>query len=75
MGEDKHFNTADSSRVTKLRKERSKDGQFYYTMIAGNGEIVGTSEMYPTEDHVVRAMETLEARLDSGGVDIEPDGD
>lgn len=31
------------------RRETSGDGQPYFTLVAGNGETIGTSEMYSSE--------------------------
>ena len=39
-------NASDDSRFKRLT---SNDGQFYFTLIAGNNEVIGTSEMYTTE--------------------------
>ncbi|POS01360.1 hypothetical protein Q361_11171 [Flavobacterium croceum DSM 17960] len=36
-------NSADLSRFEKLE---SKNGKFYFNLKAGNGQIIGTSEMY-----------------------------
>jgi uncharacterized protein YegP (UPF0339 family) len=30
-------------------RKTAADGQFYFTLVAANGEVIGTSEMYTTE--------------------------
>lgn len=34
---------------TNFRLETASDGQFYFNLVAGNGQTIGTSEMYTTE--------------------------
>ena len=41
----------------ELRK--SKDGQFYFNVIASNGEPVATSEMYPTKSNATRGTNAV----------------
>ena len=33
----------------RYRREGSEDEQYYFNLVAANGEIIGTSEMYTTE--------------------------
>ena len=40
-------NSADENKFTKLE---AKNGKFYFTLKAGNGEVIGTSQMYAAED-------------------------
>jgi uncharacterized protein YegP (UPF0339 family) len=57
----------------KYIKHESQDGQYYFTLIAGNGEVIATSEMYRTKagrDKGIRSVkanagryETLERRV------------
>ncbi len=32
-----------------FERKEAKSGDFYFTMVAGNGQIIGTSEMYKSE--------------------------
>lgn len=36
-------------RIPKFRIYTSSNGQFYFTLLATNGEVIATSEMYQTE--------------------------
>ena len=40
-----------------LRK--SKDGQFYFNVVASNDETVATSEMYPTKSNAERGTDAV----------------
>lgn len=33
----------------RYQRKTSTDGQFYFTLVAANGEVIGTSERYKTE--------------------------
>ncbi len=35
---------------SKYERNTAKNGQFYFNLKAGNGQVIGTSEMYATED-------------------------
>jgi len=35
--------------LPKYKIHSSKDGQFYYTLVGGNGEVMNTSETYHTK--------------------------
>ena len=39
--------------------EKSEDGQFYFTLIASNGEPLSVSEMYPTKSNAKRGIEAM----------------
>lgn len=47
----------------KFEKKIGKNGQFYFNLKAGNGEIIGNSEMYKTE-----------ASRDNGIVSVKANG-
>jgi uncharacterized protein YegP (UPF0339 family) len=38
----------------EYRIRKSKDRQFYFVKIAGNGEVISTSETYPSMEHAIR---------------------
>ena len=33
----------------RYQRKTAKDGQFYFNLVAANGEVIGTSEMYKSE--------------------------
>lgn len=35
---------------------RSRDGEFYFTLVANNNEVVATSEMYPSKSNAERGV-------------------
>lgn len=37
----------------------SKNGQFYFNLKAGNGQVIGTSEMYTTKDAMENGIESV----------------
>ena len=39
--------------------KKSSDGQFYFNLIASNGEPVATSEMYPTKSNAERGTDAV----------------
>ena len=39
--------------------KRAKDGQFFFTLVAGNGEIVGKSEMYKAKTSALNGIESV----------------
>jgi uncharacterized protein YegP (UPF0339 family) len=38
---------------------QSKDGQYYFNLLAGNFEVIGTSELYATESNAERGVATV----------------
>ena len=38
-----------SPKDERYKREESDDEQYYFNLVAANGEIIGTSEMYTTE--------------------------
>ena len=49
-------NAPDDSRYIR---EESKDGQYYFNLLAGNGEIIGTSETYSTAGNRDEGIEAV----------------
>ncbi len=39
--------------------KKAKDGQFFFTLVAGNGEIVGKSEMYKAKASASNGIESV----------------
>lgn len=47
-------------RKLKIKKYKSKDGQFYFTIVATNGEVIAQSEMYINKlDNMNPAIKSL----------------
>ena len=44
-----HFGADVDGDHDSLQRKTAKNGQFYFTLVATNGEVIGTSEMYTTE--------------------------
>lgn len=40
-------------------KKTSSDGKFYFTLKAGNGQVIGASEMYATEQGMLKGIESV----------------
>ena len=43
----------------KFAIKKAKDGQFFFNLKAGNGEIVGTSEMYKAKSSAENGIESV----------------
>lgn len=46
----------------RYRRRTSSDGQYYFNLLAANGEIIGTSEMYTSEssrENGIRAVKEI----------------
>jgi len=39
--------------------KQAKDGQTYFTLTAGNGEVIGKSEMYKAKDSALNGIESV----------------
>lgn len=39
--------------------KKSSDGQFYFNLVAANGEPVATSERYPTKSNAERGIDAV----------------
>lgn len=50
-------------------KKTSSDGKFYFTLKAGNGQIIGASEMYATEQGMMKGIESV--KNNAPGAEIE----
>lgn len=49
--------------------KKASDGQFYFNLVAPNGEPVATSEMYPTKSNAKRGIDAV--RRAASAVKIE----
>ncbi|HMR83684.1 MAG TPA: YegP family protein [Niabella sp.] len=61
-------NAPDDTRYDKLT---SKNGKFYFTLKAGNGQIIGTSEMYESEASRDNGIESVKKNAPSASVQNE----
>ena len=46
-------------RKGKFEIRNSKDGQFYYVLKAGNGEVLATSETVETKQSVLKSIRSV----------------
>jgi uncharacterized protein len=49
-------NSQDSSN---FERKESTNGKFYFNLKAGNGQIIGTSQMYESEDGMVNGLASV----------------
>lgn len=61
-------NAADDARYRRLM---AKDGSAYFTLVAANGEIIGTSEMYTTTAARDKGIESVKTNGPDGAVKDE----
>ncbi|MEI5985616.1 MULTISPECIES: YegP family protein [Sphingobacterium] len=59
-------NAADESKFDKLT---AKNGKFYFNLKAGNGQIIGTSEMYESEAGRSNGIKSVMENAPDGPVD------
>ena len=43
----------------KFEIKRAKDGEYYFNLLAGNGEIILTSEMYKSKEGCLNGVESV----------------
>lgn len=43
----------------KFELKKAKDGQFHFNLLAGNGQIILTSEMYKAKDSALNGVESV----------------
>lgn len=48
-------------RANKFSKRISADGQHYFCLIAGNGEVIATSEMYKSKSAMLKGIKSVQA--------------
>ena len=56
----------------KFDLKRAKDGQFFFTLVAGNGEIVGKSEMYKAKASAKNGIESVKKNSVETGRFVDP---
>ncbi len=59
-------NSQDDARFDRLE---SKNGKFYFTLKAGNGQIIGTSEMYETAASRDNGIESVKKNAEDATID------
>jgi len=51
-----------------FRKETASDGRFYFTLVAGNGQVIGKSQMYKTESGRDNGIDSVTRNAADAGV-------
>src|SRR5690606_23547081 len=59
-------NSQDSSKFDKLP---AKNGKFYFNLKAGNGQIIGTSEMYESEAGRSNSIKSIQENAPDASID------
>jgi uncharacterized protein YegP (UPF0339 family) len=59
-------NAEDASKFTKLT---AKNGKFYFNLIATNGQIIGTSQMYSSESSRDNGIQSVEENAPHAGIE------
>ena len=57
-----------AARLPYYAIRRSSDDQFYYVLVASNGEDLATSELYPSKSNAERGVEA--AMRAASGIEI-----
>ena len=60
---------ANSVLDQRYKKKTSSDGQFYFTLVAANGEVIGVSETYTTEYSRDEGVEVIKSIASSAPVE------
>jgi len=58
-------NAADDKR---FERKVAKDGQHYFVLKAGNGEVIGKSEMYKSKDSMENGIESVKTNAPVAGI-------
>ncbi|MGE8361822.1 YegP family protein [Pseudomonas sp.] len=53
--------------ASKFHLKKAKDGQFHFNLIAGNGEIILTSELYKAKDSALNGIESVRKNVTREG--------
>ena len=59
--------------MERFEINRAKDGQYYFTLIAPNNEIIATSEMYTTKQSCQNGIESVKENAPTARVDDKTD--
>ena len=53
--------------ASKFHLKTAKDGQFHFNLLAGNGEIILTSELYKAKDSALNGIESVRKNAQRDG--------
>ena len=53
----------------KFELKKAKDGQFHFNLLASNGQVIGTSELYKTEASRDAGIESVKTHAPSAATD------
>lgn len=53
----------------RYQRKTSVDGQFYFVLVAANGETIGVSEMYPVEQNRDKGIEAVKKTAPDANVE------
>ncbi|KAA2245604.1 DUF1508 domain-containing protein [Chitinophaga agrisoli] len=53
----------------KYEKNTAKNGKFYFNLKAGNGQVIGTSEMYESEDGRDNGIDSVKKNAPTAGTE------
>lgn len=59
--------------MERFEIKKSQDGQFYFTLIAPNNEIIATSEMYTTKQSCQNGIESVKENAPTAIIDDKTD--
>jgi uncharacterized protein YegP (UPF0339 family) len=57
----------------KFVLSKAKNGKFHFSLKAGNGEIIATSQMYDTKSGALNGIESVKKNAQSAPVDDQSD--
>ncbi len=55
--------------MARFEINKARDGQFYFTLIALNNEIIATSEMYTTKQNCQNGIDSVKRNASTARVD------
>lgn len=59
----------------RYETREAKDGSFYFVLLGANGEVVETSETYPTKQHAERGIQDAQdASATAAEVEADAEG-
>jgi uncharacterized protein YegP (UPF0339 family) len=60
-------------KLERFEIRQSQDGQYYFTVIAPNNEIIATSEMYTTKQSCQNGIESVKGNASDAPVEDKTD--
>ena len=58
-----------SADTTRFEKKTSSNGKFYFNLKAGNGQVIGSSEMYESESGCNNGIDSVQRNAPDASVD------